>query len=995
MNPKNLKFESEFYTNSEILPELTAYKIRDILLISSLYNIFNMEEGGILASQINNEYKGLRLENPPRILGVSSMDDALSLLKEKDFDMVLIVPHLNGVEASSLGLKIKKIKPNIPVILLSQNTREISLLTGDKQLDGIDGIYRWFGNPDLLLAIVKNNEDHKNVEYDTRRANVRVVVFVEDSPDYYSYLLPIFYKEIVNQTHALMEVGLTEKQRALTLQQRPKILLAKNYEEGLEFCLKYKSCLFCLASDTRIPKDGKISADSGFLLLSKVQKEIPGLPILMMSTEGANRERAEKNGFMFLDKNSPNLLKRIHNYFLEYLGFGDFIFRMPNGIEVDRAPNFLALEEKLNIVPNASIAFHASQHHFSRWIMARSEISLALKFRSVDISDFENIDSLREFLVANINTLRRYRQKGVVSQYNKRHFDVDVREFVKIGDGSLGGKARGLAFVSDLFRQHDDLQKRHPHISIKVPKTLVICTDQFDAFVGRNNLRSLLRQELSDDEVTEKFINAKMSEPLVKNLYSYLKQATYPLSIRSSSQMEDAQYQPYAGLYRTYKIPNNHPMLSTRLDQLVKAIKLVYASTYFQGPRSFSKSTANQHSKETMAVIIQQVVGEQYGDYYYPSISGIAQSYNYYPFAKMKAEEGVVHMALGLGKTVVDGEKCIRFSPIYPNNIPEFSQVKDILKNSQQWFYALKTKNYPFELNFKNHSNLEKRSIYDAADEYPVKLFSSTYVPGEERIRDTWDMEGPKVLTFARILKYNLFGIPEVLLDLLKLGQKGFGCAVEIEFAANIYPQSDRKIDLYFLQIRPMLSDEEHHNIKIENEDLEEAFCFSSQALGNGINKKMMDIVYIKPDNFKKSATQQIAEEIERINAILEKEERTYLLAGPGRWGGSDRWLGIPVKWQQISSVGAIVELRNKNLNADPSQGSHFFHNITSMGIHYIMLDEINQRGASGSKDFFDWDWVDSLPAVSETPYIRHVTLDKPMILKIDGRTSKCVIMKP
>ncbi len=995
MIPKKIKFESEFYTNSEILPELNAYKIRDILLISSLYNIFNMEEGGILASQIYNEYQGLRLENPPRITGVSSAEDALLQLREKNFDMVLIIPHVDGINASSLGLEIKSIKPNIPVILLSQNTREINSLLGKEKLDGIDGIYRWSGNPDLLLAIVKNTEDHKNVEYDTKQANVRIVVFVEDSPDHYSYLLPIFYKEIVNQTHALMEVGLTEKQRALTLQQRPKILLAKDYEEGLEFCRKYQSFLLCLVSDTRIPKDGEVASDSGFLLLSQVQEENPGIPLLMMSSESANKGKAEKNGFMFLDKNSPNLLKRIHNYFLDQLGFGDFIFRMPNGIEVERAPNFLALEEKLNIVPNASIAFHAKQNHFSRWIMARSEISLALKFRSVDISDFESIDSLREFLITNIHTLRIYRQKGVVSLYNKRHFDINIREFVKIGNGTLGGKARGLAFVADLFRQHINLQKKHPGVSIRVPKTLVICTDQFDAFVSQNNLRALLRQHLTDEEVTERFINAKMPEPLLKSLYSYLKQATYPLSVRSSSQMEDAHYQPYAGLYGTYKIPNNHPDLSTRLDQLVKAIKLVYASTYYQGPRSFSKSTANQHSKESMAVIIQQVAGEQHGDYFYPAISGVAQSYNYYPFAKMKAEEGVVHMALGLGKTVVDGENCIRFSPKYPDNIPEFSLTKDILQNCQQSFYALKTRNYPLELNFKNRSNLEKRRVSDAADEFPIQQFSSTYIPGEDRIRDTWDMEGPKVLTFARILKYNLFGIPELLIDLLELGQKGFGCPVEIEFAANIHPEPDRKIDLYFLQIRPMFSDEEHYNIEIREEDMEQAFCYSSNALGNGINKKMTDIVYIKPDGFKKDATRQIAEEIERINRFLEKNERSYLLAGPGRWGGSDRWLGIPVKWQQISSVGAIVELRNDNLNADPSQGSHFFQNITSMGIHYIMLDEIKRGEAVESNEFFDWDWVNDLPAVSETPFIRHVTLEEPMILKIDGRSSKCVILKP
>ena len=994
MHPQKIKFESEFFTNSEVLSELTAYKIKDILLVSSLYNIFNMEEGGVLASKIVNEYKGLRLENPPRITGLSSVDDALSLLKEKDFDLVLVIPHLAKMDAQSFGLEVKKIKPNIPIILLSQNTREINTLLGEKHHDGINTIFRWLGNSDLLLAIVKNTEDHKNVEPDTSLASVRVMVFVEDSPDHYSYLLPIFYKEIVNQTQALIEVGLTEKQRALTLRQRPKILLAKNYEEGLDLCRKYSSYLLCVVSDTRIPKAGKITADAGFQLLSQIKQENPGVPLLMLSSENQNQERAKQNKFIFMDKNSPNLVKRIHDYFLEYLGFGDFVFRMPDGKVVTKAKNFLMLEDKLKKVPEESIAHHASQHHFSRWVMARSEISLAMKFKSFDISDFSRIEELRAFLITSINTLRKYRQKGVVSRYSRNHFDSDVREFVKIGRGSLGGKARGLAFVADLFRQNADLQKRHPKISINVPQSLVICTDLFDAFVSQNNLRSILRLNLSDEEVAKRFLDGDMSEMLVHKLTSYLKHVHYPLSVRSSSLMEDAHFQPYAGLYNTYKIPNNHPNLQVRLEQLIKAIKLVFASTYFLDPRSYSTSISHQHSKESMAVIIQQVTGEQYGDHFYPALSGIAQSYNYYPFSRMKAKEGIVHMALGLGKTVVDGKNCIRFSPKYPNHIPEFSTVQDILQNAQPSFFALRTKNYPRDLNFKNHSNLEEREISDAQDEFPVKLFSSTFVPGEDRIRDTMDLDGPKVLTFARALKYDLYGIPGVLSDLLELGQMGFGCPVEIEFSVNIPPEPDQKADFYLLQIRPMFSDQRKHNIKIVEEDLNHAFCYSTQALGNGLNKKMRDIVYIKQDAFRADATQQIAAEIERINLLMDREQRPFLLAGPGRWGGSDRWLGIPVKWKQISNVGAIVELRNKNLNADPSQGSHFFHNITSLGIHYIMLDEIHQNRAE-SNDFFDWNWVDQIPAVSETPFIRHITLDKPMILKIDGRSSKCVIMKP
>ncbi len=990
-----MPFESELYSNSEILPLLIPFKIRDILVISSLYNFFSMEEGGRLASQIVNEYKGLRLENPPRITGVYSTAEALQVISERDFDLVLIVPQLENADPFELGAEIKKINPSTPVVLLSQNTRQINSLLENENRDGINHLYRWSGSPDLLFAIIKAVEDEKNAEHDVRLASVRVVVLVEDSPDYYSQLLPIIYKQIVNQIQALIEVGLTEAQRALTLRVRPKILLAKNYEAGLALYEKFKPYLLCMISDTRLPKGGEPVADAGISLLSLIREDTPDLPTLLLSTEDINKEKAEKQDLIYIDKNSPNINKRLHNYCLEYLGFGDFIFRMPNGVEIDRAKNFLALESKLHEVPNLSIAHHAEHHHFSRWVMARSEISLALKLRSTNRSDFESVDELRRFLIENINKLRSYRQKGVMSQYDKGNFDQEIRRFVRIGKGSLGGKARGLAFMSDLFRQHPELQKKHPKIKINIPKTLVISTDLFESFVSRNNLRSLLKQKINDEEISQRFLKARLPEGIVKNLMSYLKQVKYPLSIRSSSQMEDAHYQPYAGLYRTYMIPNNNTDLSKRLTQLVTAIKLVYASTYFEGPKRYSLSTSNQHSKESMAVVIQEVAGAQHGDHFYPAISGVAQSYNYYPFSRMKAEDGIVHMALGLGKTVVGGEKCIRFSPKHPRNMPEFSIIEDILDNAQRSFYALKVRNYPDELNFRIHSNLEKRDISDAEEEFPVRTLCSTYVPEENRIRDTFDVSGPKVLTHAKILKHRIFDIPKVITDLLELGKQAFSSDVEIEFSVNLHPEPERQADFHLLQIRPMHANEEHQAVKIKEKDLKNAFCYSSKALGNGVSKEMLDIVYIKPDQFRTDITRKIAEEINQINRQLEDENRRYLLAGPGRWGGSDRWLGIPVKWRDISKVGAIVELRNKKLKADHSQGSHFFHNITSLGIHYIMINELSAVESGKTMEFFDWKWVDSLPAVSETSFIRHVRLENPMILKIDGRQSRCVIIKP
>ena len=563
-------------------------------------------------------------------------------------------------------------------------------------------------------------------------------------------------------------------------------------------------------------------------------------------------------------------------------------------------------------------------------------------------------------------------------------------DFLKIGEGSLGGKARGLAFMSVMLQQEFGLYEKYPEINIKIPKTLVITTDGFESFVTDNHLERFAKKSFTDKEVAEAFLKARMPEWLVKDLEAFIAQVTIPLAIRSSSLLEDAQFQPYAGLYQTYMIPNNHPDPSKRLEHLITAIKLVYASTYYEGPRAFSRDTLNQPHAESMAVIIQQLSGREYGEYFYPDISGVAQSHNFYPVSHMKSEEGIAHIALGLGKTVVEGEKALRFSPKYPEIMPQFSTVDDMLANAQRFFYALRVKNYPDDLNFAIHSNLEKREVNDAEKELPVQTLASTYIHEEHSIRDTAYGAGPKILTFAQLLKHHIFPLPQLLSDLLELSRRGLGCPVEIEFSVNLKPKKEGAGDFFFLQMRPMVADKERLDIEITKEDIAKAFCRSATVLGNGKNEEMADIVYVKPDNFETKATLQIVEEIGRINAGLAREKRPYLLVGPGRWGSADRWLGIPVKWQHISGVAAIIELRNKQLKADPSQGSHFFQNITSLGIQYMTITE-----GSDSDDYFDWDWVGSLPAVGETTYLRHVRIEKRMILKIDGRGSQGVIIKP
>ncbi|ACN13470.1 PpsA2 [Desulforapulum autotrophicum HRM2] len=992
-NEKNTKLVSKYHARSNIYREIMTYEIKEVLLISSPYNIFNMEEDGSLASKIINEYSGLNLRYPPVITGASSAREALDLLAEKRFDLVLIVPHLKETDIFSLGREIKVVQPDLRVILLSPSIRALPAGYDSQCVNGIDTIFIWSGNSDLLITLIKNAEDHINVDNDTRLANVRVVILVEDCPEFYSFMLPIIYKEIVTQTQALLATDLNDSMKLLTMRARPKLLLAKNYEQAQALYERYKDFLLCIISDTRFPRNGSLDPEAGIKLFSNIRRQIRGIPLLLMSSERKNSKKADQIPALFLDKNHPNLVHSTRLFFLNHLGFGNFVFCMPNGRNIDIATTLMQLESKLPTIPDESLVYHADRDHFSSWLMARSEIDLALKFRACKSDDFSSPDELRKFIITNIHELRKFKNKGVVSTFNENYFDSDVKEFVKIGQGSLGGKGRGLAFMSGLLEQASDIHKNHPKFRIQIPKTLVLCTDVFEAFITQNNLENFERQKHSVEEVVNVFLRAELPSWLIRQLKKFLSQFKVPLAVRSSSQLEDAHFQPYAGLYKTYKIPNNHPDLSMRICHLANAIKLVFASTYYDDAKAFHRSTSSHPFHDSMAVIVQALAGQQHGDYFYPAVSGVAQSIDYYPFSRMKSEDGIAHIALGLGKTVVDGEKCLRFSPGNPQILPQFSLVDDILKNAQTTFYALKTNDYSDELNFGRYSNLEKRNLDEALEDYPVQVLSSTYIPDENRIRDTWSASGPKLLTFASILKYNSPPLAPLLADLLDLGGKEFGGPVEIEFSVNLYPGQQQPSDFHFLQIRSMAGHEKQQTTHISQQDINAAFCYSSAALGNGIVEDITDIVYVTPQTFSVDATLKIAEEICRINASLVEANRRYLLIGPGRWGGSDRWLGIPVKWHAISGIGAIIELRNEQLNADPSQGSHFFHNITSLGIPYITVNELTRNSQESNPDFIDWTWLEECEAVCETQYLRHVRLSAPILIKMDGKKSRCVII--
>ncbi len=978
----------DFDLSFKVFHELMANKVTEILLVSSPYDAFIMEEDGRLAERIIHEYRGLNLSRPPKLTWVSTAQEALETIRKQSFDLVVTMPRLGDMEPGMLGNEIKKTRPELPVILLAHDSVVSDSNPQWERAKSIDRSYVWCGNTDLMLALIKSVEDRLNVAFDTQKAGVRVIILVEDSPLYCSSLLPLLYKEIVLQTQAVMEESLNDEHRILRMRARPKILVAEDYETAILLYEEFKPFLLSVLSDVHFPRDGQMDPEAGFSLLQRIHKEMPELPLLNLSSEESNRARAEVIPAVFLNKNSPTLHEEIRRFFVNQLGFGDFVFRMPDGSEVGRASNLREMEKILPAIPNDSVFFHASRNDFSSWLMARSEIMLATKLRPIKATDFAGVPEMKQHLVECIRTRRTGRQRGVIAVAAAGGFDPDA-DFLKIGRGSLGGKARGLAFLATRLRENPDIQDAFPQVTLRVPKTLVISTEGFDTFLQENDLKDFATTQRPDREILQRFLQARFPNPFRESLRQFLETASYPLAVRSSSLLEDAQFQPFAGIYSTYMVPNSHSDPEVRLQRLIQAIQLVYASTYLEAPRAYARSTVHRTEEEKMAVILQELTGRRYGDVFYPAISGVAQSYNFYPVAHMKPEEGIAHIALGLGKIVVEGGTALRFSPRYPSLLPQFSSVENILENAQRFFYALPMETFPENEIPREEDMLLRLDFDDVADHPPVRKLSSTYSPDDHRIRDGAGTGGGyPVLTFSGILKYGNPPLAEVLIRILDMAQRGMGCPVEIEFAMNLPEEDGRNTEFALLQVRPMALRRRNMDVEITEEEVRGAFCYSESAMGNGEIGGMADIVYVKPQDFEPGKTVDIAAEIGQFNAALAKEKRKYVLIGPGRWGSADRWLGIPVTWKDISGVGAMVETQDANLKADPSQGSHFFHNITSLDISYSTVS------ANGG-GFVDWDWLRAQPAAGETNHVRHVALDQPLLLRIDGKTSRAVLLKP
>ncbi|MFO7801694.1 MAG: PEP/pyruvate-binding domain-containing protein [Desulfovermiculus sp.] len=983
--PLQTSIFSNFDPHFKLFHELMARKVREILLVSTPYDAWIMEQDCCLSERIINEYRGLNLSHPPRLTWTATAEEALGKLTKKQFDMVITMPRLADMDAFVLGQKIKQQAPDLPVVLFSHSSipsQECAI--SQTRPPGIDRIFVWTGSTDLLLAAIKSTEDAMNVDADTEHGGIRVILFVEDSPIYLSSLLPIFYKELVSQTQEVMEEGLNEEHRLLTMRARPKILVAEDYEEAVALYRRYEPYILGVISDVRFPKQCHLQDDAGIQFLRQVKADHFDIPLILGSSEPSNADVAQTIPADFVDKNSPSLHEDVRAFFKNRLGFGDFVFKMPNGEEIARASNLRDLENLFATIPEEAFVQHCNNNDFSRWLFARTEVELASKVRPLRHGDFEDVESHRQFLLESIRTRRRERQRGVVVDFDPETFDPDT-DFLKLGKGSLGGKARGLAFLTTLLRQHPQMLSAFAHTHVYVPQTLVVTTDAFEEFIEINDLKDLATADLPDEQIAQPFLQGTFPEWVTDNLRAYLKNVNYPLAVRSSSLLEDSQFRAYAGLYNTYMLTNDCPGLEERLKHLLHAIKLVYASTYYQAPKSFSRRVGQRTEEEQMAVIIQQLAGRSFNGYFYPAISGVAQSHNYYPFARMKPEDGIATIAMGLGKMVVEGEQSLRFCPRYPQIQPQRSSVEDILSNAQQDFYCLPMNNTCQALDINDASNLARRDIMDAVHEPPMRLLTSTYIPQEHRIRDTHTSKGYPVLTFAQVLKHNQVPLPEILEAALNLGAKGMGTPVEIEFSVNLPDADHAQAEFAFLQVRPMTARAESQEVDITSQDKERAFCQSAKALGNTQRGDMQDILYVKPQSFDPAKTREIAQEISRLNAKLAQEKCTYLLIGPGRWGSADRFLGIPVNWRDIHGVGAIVETGSDKLKAEPSQGSHFFHNITTLGINYITVTE-KRHGT------LDWEWLTSQDIHEETEHVAHVRLSSPIMLKVDGRTSTGVI---
>lgn len=971
------------------LESLMSWRAQRILIVSSLYDAFTFQEDGSLVERLFSEYLELNLRTVPIVQRASAAREALEVLGRERFDLVISMLRVGDADVRELVRSIRGIDPEIPVMLLAANPRELAAVDLAGPLDGGERVFVWNGDVRLFLAMIKSCEDRMNVEHDSRVADVPSLILVEDNVRFYSAYLPMVYTELLEHSHALMADGLNHMQRLLRMRARPKILLATTFEEGERLFRRYRDHVMGVIVDASFPRGGRIDDDAGIEFARLVRAEAPDRPILMQSSVPENAARIGELGGLFVNKTSPTLLLELRRFLREQCGFADFVFRLPDGAMIATANDLRTLQERIAEVPVESILYHGARNDFSTWLMNRTEFELARDLRPQRVGDFAAPEDLRRHLIAALERHRERSRAGVVAEFSSATFE-GTSGFARIGVGSLGGKGRGLAFVHSLLRDYE-IGERFPDVEIFVPPTAVLAAGAFDRFMAGNRLTEVALGEASDDEIAGRFAAAALPEETLRALRTFLARVRYPLAVRSSSLLEDGSHQPFAGVYQTCMIPNNDGDPEARLEQLSAAIKRVYASTYFAAPKAYLAATGNRPEEEKMAIVIQQLVGRRYGDHLYPLVAGVARSYNFYPMPGMRSEDGIASVVLGLGKAVVDGGRCVRFSPRHPDRLYQFATPEESLRTAPSALLALDMSAEPWTrcAAAEIDSNIVELDLEAAERHGTLHAVGSVYDPDSHAVYDGVSRAGPRLVTLAGVLKGGAFPLAEVLSFLLDVGSAAFSCPVEIEFAADRRAKRGEKHQLGFLQIRPMVGGGAAGKIRVDGASAEDAVCLSHLALGDGRVGGVADLVYVPAATFDRAKTVQIAHEIGTLNGRLVAERRPYALIGPGRWGSADRWLGIPVSWAQISGAACIVETDMHDIKVEPSQGSHFFQNMTSLGIAYFT---VNFGGTGGH---LDMPWLDAQPARTETPFVRHLRFDSPLEIAVDGRSKAGVVMKP
>ena len=966
---------------------LMPFKVQNILLVSSLYDSFILREDGRLNELLIDESLELNLQQIPGLTHVSSCAEALERAKSNpQFNLIVTNLTVGESNAAHLASEVRRAGLDVPVVVLGYDYREIKDFVARNPVTDVDRVFLWQGTPRILIAIVKYVEDKRNVLHDTRAMGVPVLLVVEDNIRYYSSFLPVIYTELIKQSRRVIQEGINVAHKLVRMQARPKILLSSNFEDAAQLVQEYRDYIFGLVSDVEFPWDGKLNADAGFELARMVKSLAPDVPVVLQTSRTEFRQRAHEAGYSFLRKRSPTLLKDLRRILTDDFGFGDFVFRMPDQKEVGRATDLNELEEQLQTVPAESIVYHAQSNHFSHWLMARTEFALAAKLRPRKVSDFRGPEHLRRDLIDSINAYRREQNEVLIGDFKAETFKPSESSFLRIGSGSLGGKARGLAFVRHLLRTRR-ISRRFPGVRIAVPPAVVLATDMFDQFLAENNLSDFALHCDDDTEIQQRFLDCPLPVPLQENLKAFLDEVHYPLAVRSSSLLEDSQYQPFTGVYETFMLGNQQADPHTRLAELSEAIKRVYASTFSQHAKAYVRATPYRLEEEKMAVILQQVVGTVHSQRFYPDFSGVVRSHNFYPVAPMTFSDGIAAVALGLGRTVVDGGNCMMFCPRYPQHLLQFSSVEDILANTQTEFCAL-------ELNGAESAGAghlrEVRFGLDVAErDGTLHLVASTYSADNHAVYDGLSRPGARVVTFAPVLKHGLFPLATILDQLVRAGEDALGNPVEIEFAVRMPGTPGETAEFGFLQIRPLTLARDHQDLSIGEVDASELICQSTQVLGNGRIENLCDIVVVDSHRFERSRSQEVAHSVAHFNAVLSAENRPYLLIGVGRWGSNDPWLGIPVEWDEISGARVIVEAGFRDFRVTPSQGSHFFQNLTAFQVGYLT---VNPDAGEGS---VDWQWLADQAEVEERGCVRRLQFNQPLRVVMNSKISQGVIFKP